>query len=62
MALRLHRVTDDTWQRLANARRSEDLAASPARASIGAIEIEVRALEARELSARGEERRASAAG
>ena len=24
MALRLHRVTDDTWQRLANARRAQD--------------------------------------
>lgn len=48
MALRLHRVTDDTWQRLANARRAQDLAASPGRASIGAIEIEIRALVARE--------------
>jgi hypothetical protein len=48
MALRLHRVTDDMWQRLANARRAQDLAASPARASIGAIEIEIRALVAGE--------------
>jgi hypothetical protein len=52
MALRLHRVTDDTWQRLANARRAQDLAASPARASIGAIEIEIRALVAREADSR----------
>jgi hypothetical protein len=48
MALRLHRVNDDTWRRLARARRKPDLAASPARASIGAIEIEIRALVERE--------------
>jgi hypothetical protein len=48
MALRLHRLTEDQWLRLAAARRAEDLAASPARASIGAIEIELRALVTRE--------------
>ena len=48
MALRLHRLTEDQWQRLAAARRAEDLAASPARAPIGAIEIELRALVTRE--------------
>jgi hypothetical protein len=50
MALRLHRITDDQWQRLAAARRSEDLAGTPARASIGAIEIELLALESRVTS------------
>ncbi len=45
MALRLHRVTDETWHRLAAARRSEDLAGPPARASISAIEVELRSLE-----------------
>ena len=44
MALRLHGVTDEQWLRLAASRRNEDLAGPPARASIGAIEIELRAL------------------
>jgi hypothetical protein len=44
MALRLHRITDEQWQRLAAARRKRDLAGPPARASIGAIQIELRAL------------------
>jgi hypothetical protein len=63
MALRLHRVTDEQWQRLAAARRSEDLAGTPARASIGAIEIELLALGARDLgdsaSGAGEYRQAA---
>jgi hypothetical protein len=62
MALRLHRVTDDTRQRLANARRARDLTASPARASIGAIEIELRALVAREAEFRTADDRQAAAG
>jgi hypothetical protein len=44
MALRLHRITDEQWQRLAAARRGFDLAGSPPRTAIGAIEIELRAL------------------
>ena len=47
MALRLHRVTDEQWQRLAASRRSADLDATPPRASIGAIEIELHALDTR---------------
>jgi len=45
MSLRLHGVSDEQWQRLAAARRNEDRAASPPRASIRAIEIELRSLE-----------------
>jgi hypothetical protein len=45
MVLRLHRITDDQWERLAAARRTQDLARPPARASIGAIQVELRALE-----------------
>jgi hypothetical protein len=45
MVLRLHRITDEHWQRLAAARRTRDLAGPPARASIGAIQTELRALE-----------------
>jgi hypothetical protein len=47
MTLRTPRLRLDTAaqrQRLAAARRTEDLAGPPARASIGAIEIELRAL------------------
>jgi hypothetical protein len=44
MASRLHRITDEQWQRLATARRTQDLARPPARASIGAIQTELRAL------------------
>src|SRR5262249_20233486 len=44
MTLRLHRVSDEQWQRLAAARRNEDRAATPQRASIRAIEIELRTL------------------
>lgn len=62
MALRLHRITDEQWQRLAAARRAQDAAASPARASIGAIEIELRALVAREADFRDDEYRPAAAG
>jgi hypothetical protein len=46
MALRLHRVTDEQWQRLAAARRAQDLSGPPARAAIGAIEVELRSLDA----------------
>jgi hypothetical protein len=45
MALRQHRVTADQWQRLAAVRRADDLARAPARASIGAIEIELRSVK-----------------
>jgi hypothetical protein len=45
MALRLHRVTDDEWQRLAASRRVQDLTGAPARTAIGAIEVELRALD-----------------
>jgi len=45
MAMRLHRVTDAEWQRLAAARRTQDLVGPPARASISAIELELRALD-----------------
>ena len=44
MTLRLHRVSDEQWQRLVAARRNEDRAAAPQRASIRAIEIELRTL------------------
>jgi hypothetical protein len=44
MTLRPRRVAAKRRQRLAAARRTEDLAAPPARVSIGAIEIELRAL------------------
>ena len=46
MALRLHRVTDEQWLRLAAFRRSHDLAGPPPRAAIGAIENELRTLGA----------------
>jgi hypothetical protein len=62
MALRLHRITDEQWQRLAAARRAQDLPASPARASIGAIEIELRALVARATDFRNNEYRQAATG
>lgn len=42
--LRLQGISDEQWQRLAAARRNEDRAAAPPRASIRAIEIELRAL------------------
>jgi hypothetical protein len=45
MTLRLHRITDEQWQRLAAARRTQDLAGPPAHAAIGAIQTELRALE-----------------
>jgi hypothetical protein len=44
MTLRLRRAADDQWQRRAATRRTQDLAGPPARASIGAIEIELRSL------------------
>jgi hypothetical protein len=46
MVLRLHGVSDEEWQRLAAARRNQDLAAAPPRASIGAIETELISLDA----------------
>jgi len=60
MSLRLHRVSDEQWQRLAAARRNEDRAAAPPRASIRAIEIEVRSLETGEATGGNELRRAAA--
>ena len=47
MALRLHGISDDEWHKLAAARRADDLGALPARASIAAIEVELRALAQR---------------
>ena len=44
MGLRLHRVTDEQWLRLAAFRRSHDLSGPPPRAAIGAIENELRTL------------------
>jgi len=44
MGLRLHRVTDEQWLRLAAFRRSHDLSGPPPRAAIGAIESELRTL------------------
>ena len=55
MALRLHRITDEQWQRLAAARRGIDLAASPPRSAIGAIEIELRGLDASPAPATADE-------
>jgi hypothetical protein len=43
--MRLYRVSDEQWRRLAAARRNEDRAAVPPRATIRAIEIELRTLE-----------------
>ena len=45
MTLRLHRVSDEQWQRLAAARRNQDRSGAPPRASIRAIEIELRTLD-----------------
>ena len=44
MALRLHRVSDEEWQRLAATRRNQDLAGPPPRTSINAIETELTTL------------------
>jgi len=46
MELRPHGLSDDERQRLAAARRNQGLAPTPLRASIGAIEIELRSLGA----------------
>jgi hypothetical protein len=46
MGLRLHRVTEEQWLRLAAFRRSHDLGGPPPRAAIGAIESELRTLGA----------------
>jgi hypothetical protein len=45
MASRLHRVTDEQWELLAASRRLQDPAGAPARTAIGAIEVELRALD-----------------
>jgi hypothetical protein len=47
MALRLHRITDEQWQRLAASRRAPDIGGPPPRASINAIEVELQSLEPR---------------
>jgi hypothetical protein len=57
MTLRLRRVTTEKRQRLAAARRTQDLAARPARASIGAIQIELRALGSQPTIAEDEQAR-----
>ncbi|MDP9336047.1 MAG: hypothetical protein M3Q30_22435 [Actinomycetota bacterium] len=62
MTLRRRRVTNDERQRLAAARRTQDLAALPARASIGAIEIELRSLGPQPTAAASGEYREAAAG
>lgn len=49
--MRLTRMTNDQWQRLAATRRSIDLAGTPARVSINAIEIELAAIERFEAAA-----------
>jgi hypothetical protein len=61
MTLRLHRVSDEQWQRLAAARRNEDRAGVPPRAAIRAIEVEVRRLDP-QVGARGDDLRHAAAG
>jgi hypothetical protein len=61
MTLRLHRVSDEQWQRLAAARRNEDRSAVPPRAAIRAIEIELRSLE-RGAATDGPDLRRAAAG
>jgi hypothetical protein len=51
MVLRLLRLTDDEWQRQAAARRNQDLAGTPPRASIGAIETELQSLDTPQATA-----------
>ena len=60
MALRLHRVTDQEWQRLAAARRIQDLAGNPPRTAIGAIEAELRSLDPAPVADLGDYREAAA--
>jgi hypothetical protein len=43
--MRLLRMTDEKWRRLAAAQRAGDLDGAPPRTEIGAIEIELRALQ-----------------
>ena len=45
MPLRTYRLRDDEWQRLAATRRNQDLASTPPRTSIGAIETELTSLD-----------------
>ncbi len=45
MALRLHRVTDDQWRRLAASRREQEFTTPPERTAIGAIEVELQSLD-----------------
>jgi hypothetical protein len=59
MSLRLHRVSDEQWQRLAAARRNRDRSGAPPRASIRAIEIELRTLGTDVLVADRDLRRAA---
>jgi hypothetical protein len=47
MALRLHRVTDEQWQRQAASRRDPDVIDAPPRASISAIQVELKSLDSR---------------
>jgi hypothetical protein len=62
MALRLHRITDEQWQRLAAARRGTDVTGAPPRTAIGAIEIELRDLEAQPVDITPDEFPRAAAG
>jgi hypothetical protein len=45
MALRLHRVTEEQWQRLAASRRKQEFTSPPDRTAIGAIEMELQSLD-----------------
>jgi hypothetical protein len=47
MALRLHRVTDEQWHRLAASRREQEVTGAPPRTSISAIEVELKSLDSR---------------
>jgi hypothetical protein len=62
MTLRLHRVTDEQWVRLAAFRRSRDLSGPPPRASITAIESELQTLGGEPIAAAVDEYPKAAAG